>query len=158
MAHTRFYNDDARVAKQLQQSTDVGRYMLNVPGVGDEIPYVNDPHWRLTQWGANLRGVRGGHPIDIDSDLMGLTRNANKDCMTNDYRKNAVPTQEQTYATVGGLTDESRATHPAWMYRTLEQSRWYPLHLDPQEHTCIPFHNNLSSRIIQKNDYNTGKC
>lgn len=153
MASTRFYDDDARIRKRLQQSTDVGRYMLNVPGVGDTIPYVNDPHWRLTEWGANLRHVSRGHPVDIDSDLMGLTRNINKDCVGDDYRKHQVHTQEQQYPTVGGLTDETRATHPAWMYRDLEQTRWYPLHLNPQEHTCIPFYNNLSSRIIQKNEY-----
>ena len=26
------------------------------------------------------------------------------------------------------------------------------LHLDPQENICIPFHNNISSRIVEK-DY-----
>lgn len=149
---TRFRDDDARVAKELQQSTGPSRYILNVPGMGTEMPYVNDPHWRLTHWGANLRTSHGrdGHPIDIDSDLMGLTRNTNKDCYTNQYQEHQVKTREQSYNTVGGLTDETRATHPAWMYRDLNQSHWYPLHLNPQEHTCIPFHNNLSSRIIQK--------
>lgn len=157
---TRFHDDDARITKRLQQSTDVGRYMLNVPGM-EELPYVNDPQWRMTHWGANLRsgGHPESHPIDIDSDLMGLTRNSNKDCISNEYKRNQVHTKENTYKTVGGLTDESRATHPAWMYRDLEQTRWYPLHLNPQEHTCIPFHNNMSSRIIEKDNYTIhGKC
>lgn len=148
---TRFRDDDARVTKQLQQSTDVGRYMLNVPGLAD-LPYVNDPQWRLTQWGANLRSTEG-HPIDIDSDLMGLTRNATKDCVNNVYQRNQVRTEPIQYKTVGGLTDESRATHPAWMYRDAEQTRWYPLHLNPLEHTCIPFHNNIQSRIVEKDKY-----
>jgi hypothetical protein len=27
------------------------------------------------------------------------------------------------------------------------------LHLNPQENICIPFHNNISSRIVQKDYY-----
>ena len=34
MAFTRFNDDPCRVSKQLQQSTDQGRWILNVPGNG----------------------------------------------------------------------------------------------------------------------------
>ena len=34
MAFTRFHDDPARVAKQLQQQTDQVRWILNVPGNG----------------------------------------------------------------------------------------------------------------------------
>lgn len=163
MSFTRFHYDEARTTKNLQQATDPGRYMLDVPGVqgGDNLPYVNDPHWRLTNWGANVQTSvgRDGHPIDINSDLRGLTRNTNKDCFKNHYPNTAVQTTQQQYPTIGGLTDETRATHPAWLYRDLEQTRWIPLQLDPQENTCIPFHNNISSRIVEKDNYLfNGKC
>ena len=36
MAFTRFNYDDARTKKKLQEATDSGRYVLNVPGNGAE--------------------------------------------------------------------------------------------------------------------------
>ena len=50
-------------------------------------------------------------------------------------------------------TEQSRAIMPAWTARDLEQPHWSILPLNPQEHTCIPFHNNLSTRILEKDYY-----
>ena len=49
-------------------------------------------------------------------------------------------------------TDQSRATHPVWEYRDLEQVDWWPMILNPQENVCKPFHNNLNTRLLEK-DY-----
>jgi len=51
------------------------------------------------------------------------------------------------------LTDESRATHPAWQYRALPQNREYPLFFNPQENTCMQFHNNLNTRLLERDNY-----
>jgi hypothetical protein len=54
--------------------------------------------------------------------------------------------------TMNTYTDQSRVTHPAWLLRDQQQHRPdYPL-FDPQEHIAIPFQNNLSTRILEK-DY-----
>jgi len=53
-------------------------------------------------------------------------------------------------------TDQSRASNPAWWYRDLEQVDWYYPHLNPQENVCIPFLNNLNTRILEK-DYFVSK-
>jgi hypothetical protein len=59
-----------------------------------------------------------------------------------------------SYPTNSELTvTESRTIMPAWTARDLEQVDWYYLPLNPQENTCIPFHNNISTRIIEKNNY-----
>ena len=42
MSFTRFHDDPARIKKQLQQTTDAGRYILNVPGTGDKPYYIED--------------------------------------------------------------------------------------------------------------------
>ena len=55
MSFTRFHDDPCRINKQLQESTDPGRYMLNVPGNGDKPYYIEDPYIRIQGWGANLR-------------------------------------------------------------------------------------------------------
>ena len=75
MSFTRFHDDPCRIKKQLQESTDQGRYMLNVPGNGDKPCFMNDPFIRMQQWGANLMT----NPIDLESDLKGMSRNLNRD-------------------------------------------------------------------------------
>lgn len=162
MASTRYNYDKCRTQKKLQESSGPGRYMLDTPGQGLYLPFVNDPQIRLQCWGANLMSVRNGHPIDIDSDLIGLNNgiskfqtsekfpnnnNVNSKVVSHDYGVKKLP-----------YTDETRSTHPSWMYRDLEQSRRYPLILNPQEHVCIPFHNNLSSRILERDNYDAQKC
>jgi hypothetical protein len=150
MAFTRFHDDPCRIAKQNQQSTDVGRWILNVPGNGAKPCYMADPHIRIQTWGGNLMT----NPVDLESSLLGVNRPISKDCLGKDeYTKFNVPTQEVSYPTCSTLsTEESRAIMPAWTARDLEQVDWYYLPLDPQENTCMPFSNNVSTRILEK-DY-----
>ena len=84
MANTRFNYDECRTAKILQESTGPGRYLLNTPGPGCNPCFITDPHIRLQGIGPNLRTVPNGHPVDIDSDLMRLTRQLTKDCLKYD--------------------------------------------------------------------------
>ena len=71
--------------KKLQESTGTGRYMLNTPGPGCNLCFYTDPQIRLQGWGANLRHVNGGAIIDIDSDLLGITRKLSKNCVKEQY-------------------------------------------------------------------------
>ena len=66
MAFTRFKYDNCRTVKSLQQATDPGRWILNVPGNGETPCYMEDPHIRIQKWGANLRT----NTINLESDLM----------------------------------------------------------------------------------------
>lgn len=151
MAFTRFHDDPCRIKKKLQESTDQGRYMLNVPGNGDKPLYIDDPHIRLQQWGGNLMT----NNINIENDLRGLTRNLNRDCINeNNYIHHKINTNSINYPIHSKtITDQSRATNPAWLYKDLEQVNWYILPLDPQENTCFPFQNNLNTRILEKDHY-----
>ena len=155
MAFTRFNYDACRTKKLLQEATGPGRWVLNKPGNGDKPCFFEDPHIRMQQWGGNLLIPSSGVPVDIASDLDGRTRRYQKFCTPSKYpNKGVVTGHKQSYPTCKSFTDETRASHPAWMYRDLEQTRWeYPL-LNPQENTCMPFHNNLSTRILEK-DYFT---
>ena len=150
MAFTRFHDDPARVKKQLQQATDPGRWMVNVPGNGTHPGFSEDPYCRLQKWGGNLRT----NVVDLQSDLMGLTRNLNRDTLNkNNHKDKAIYSSKIEYPNYKPYTDESRTTHPVWMYRDLEQTKNpIPVH-DPQEHTCMPFENNLSTRILEKDNY-----
>lgn len=153
MSFTRFHDDPCRIEKQLQESTGPGRYRLNVPGNGEKPCFMEDPFIRLQHWGANLMTS----PVDLDSDLKGLTRTLNKDYMPiNGYIEHAAKSQSIQYPSCLPMTEQPRATNPAWTARDLEQVDWYTLPLNPQENVCIPFANNLSTRILEK-DYFVAK-
>ena len=154
MACTRFFYDDCRTKKQLQQATDPGRWVLNVPGNGSNPCYIEDPQIIIQKWGGNLRT----NTINLESELLGVNRVANRDCLgINNYQNYNVSSKPIQYPTCNNLyTEQSRATNPAWWYRDVEQVDWYYPPLNPQENTCLPFHNNLSTRILEK-DYFTPK-
>lgn len=154
MANTRFKYDESRTMKALQQSTDPGRWILNVPGNGANPCFMEDPHIIMQKWGGNLRT----NTINLESDLRGVNRQIGRDCLVKDnYLSYNVENKAIQYPSCSKLsTEQSRATNPAWMYRDLEQVDWYLLPLNPQANTCIPFHNNLSTRILEK-DYFTPK-
>ena len=61
--------------------------------------------------------------------------------------KNKYPTNKHF------ITNQSRATHPAWEYRGLEQNHLYPLLRNPQENTCIHFQNNLNTRLLERDNF-----
>ena len=152
MSFTRFHDDPCRINKQLQESTDPGRYMLNVPGNGDKPYYIEDPYIRIQGWGANLRT----NTINLESNLKGLNQPLSRDCLQNNYLKTAVNTSPISYPSCcPSFVEQSRVTHPAWTYRDLEQTNWYYPQLNPQENVCFPFQNNLSTRILEKNNYVT---
>ena len=150
MAFTRFKYDNCRTKKSLQQSTDPGRWILNVPGNGDKPCYMEDPQIIPQKWGANLR--------TNTINLRGVNRNLSRDCLgKNEYQKYNVPNQAIQYPTCNQLTTEqSRATNPAWWYRDLEQNNFEYPPLNPQVNVCIPFQSNLNTRILEK-DYFTPK-
>ena len=151
MSFTRFHDDPCRVQKQLQETTGPGRYALNTPGNGDKPCYIEDPQIIIQKWGGNLRT----NSINLESELMGINkRNMGRDCLGKDeYTSNMVPNKAIEYPKCNNLyTEQSRAIMPAWTARDLEQVDWYTLPLNPQENTCIPFMNNLNTRILEK-DY-----
>jgi hypothetical protein len=150
MAFTRFHDDVGRIKKRLDISSFSGRYAINTPGPGDKMQFISDPQFRLQYWGANLRT----NTINMESDLRGLTRKLNRDLTEyNNYKNAAVSSNPVFYDEyTESLVDESRATHPAWMYRDAVTPRWETPFLDPQANVEIKFPNNVQTRILEK-DY-----
>ncbi len=154
MANTRFNFYNYKKNKLLQEATGPGRYMLNTPGPSDTLVASNDPYCRLQKWGGNLGYVVGGHPIDIDSELIGLTKRVNK------YGEKTIGSKTKTIINQkhifksNNMTDQSRTTHPAWMYLDLEQNHKSPLFLDPQANVEMRFTNNLNTRLLERDYHN----
>ena len=151
MAFTRFKYDDCRTKKSLQQATDPGRWVLNVPGNGANPCYMEDPQIIIQKWGANLRT----NTINLESELRGVNRQLGRDCLGKDnYQNYNVPNEAIQYPSCSNLTTEqSRATNPAWWYRDLEQNNFEYPPLNPQANVCLPFHTNLSTRILEKDAF-----
>ena len=155
MAFTRFHDDSCRIIKQLQEDTDQGRYMLNVPGNGLTPSYMEDPYIRMQKWGANLQS----NTINLESDLLGLTRHLTLDCEeNNEYKQNSVKSERKKYPNQKSFVEQPRATNPAWTALEIEQNNFeYPF-FNPQLNVCMPFQNNLSSRILEKDYYLMKEC
>ncbi len=147
MSFTRFHDDTARIKKQLEISSNTGRYQLERPGQGTNLPFFEDPHIRLQYWGANL----GNNTVELESDLRGITHKLIND--RKEYTSFTPPTSSNTYSSLPTFIDETRVSLPAWTFRDLEQTRWdYTFH-HVQEKTEIPFENNQHTRILEKDNF-----
>lgn len=151
MAFTRFNYDQLRTDKYLQQSTDPGRYMLDVPGWGNKPYFINDPQIRMQKWGGNLRKTNNNNSIiDINSDLIGLN-NINSKC---DKKKKYKDTHKINYPIYSKtFTNETRVTHPSWMYRDLKQDHTSILLFDPLKNIYDPLKNNINTRNLERDNF-----
>jgi hypothetical protein len=150
MAFTRFHDDPARIKKSLEESTFSGRYFLNTPGNGIDMPFQLDPQLRLQGWGANMHS----NAINLESDFRGLSRKLTRDLPdSNCYKSHRAETVDFTYGTAAPIVDESRTTHPAYLYRDLEQTRWEHPWINPQDNFEQKFPWNLQTRILEKDNY-----
>ena len=150
MAFTRFHDDPHRIKKQIDESSFAGRYMLNTPGQGMDLPFMEDPQIRLQKWGANLQT----NTVNLESDLLGLSRVYNRDLpIINQHTTNTAASKKISYTTAQPFVDESRASHPAWVYKDLEQNRWENPLLNPLNGIERDFNFNIQTRIIEKDTF-----
>ena len=148
MSFTRFHDDPVRIESRLDVSTFEGRYQLNRPGPGLDMPFFEDPNLRLQKWGANLNS----NTVNLESDLRGLTRTLNRDdVQKNVYQTHSAHTQVRSFPISESFVEESRSSHPAYLYRGLEQSVWEKPLLDPQANIEKPFETNVQTRLLRKN-------
>jgi hypothetical protein len=149
MAFTRFRDDPARVNKTLEQMTFAGRYMLDAPGPGVYAPYMADPQIRAQRWAANM----WTDTTNLESELFGLGAPLSHDYDRNYQSRNLMYGYKISFPTSEVHVDESRASHPAFMYRDLEQKRWEAPILNPQANLELRFPNNLDTRILAKDAF-----
>jgi hypothetical protein len=150
MSFTRFSSDPARIKKQLDETTFTSRYMLDRPGQGMNLPFMEDPQIRMQTWGANLCH----NTVDIESDFLGLTRKTNRDLVDiNDHKKHAIVTQPMVWGNSQPFVDESRASCPAFLFRSFENNRWETPLLNPLNGLEKGFNENIQTRILEKDNF-----
>jgi hypothetical protein len=100
--------------------------------------------------------------IGVEDDLMGKTRPINYRSVDRfTYLEKAVGTQSVAFPSTQPMVEESRASHPAWLYREKEWNNWETPLLNPQyapgDYMPGTFGlgkgiiENISSRIVEKN-------
>jgi hypothetical protein len=148
MAFTRIHDDQARIYKGLQQSTFACRYALDTPGPGIQLPYLEDSQIRLQKWGANM----WSDSTNLESEFRGLGKPLSHDVKT--YKETGIHSGYQIYFPSSDVhVEETRASHPAWMFRDLEQTRWETPLINPQAHVLKPFDDQIQTRILVKDAY-----
>jgi hypothetical protein len=148
---TSFRNDPARIKKEMEMSSYMGRYMLDVPGQGLDLPFMEDAQVRIQKWGANLQSNR----VDLEGELFSINRKISRDYNDSDqYKKFMVESNPvQLFSSRNPFVEESRSSHPAFVYRELETNRWESPWLNPQANLEKQFHDNIQTRILEKDNY-----
>lgn len=161
MAFTRISSDRDRINKNLEEDFRYLKYMTNVPGNSTKPHFIVDPQIRLQGFGANI----SHNMADINSSLMGLNRTLCRDNVipNNGRNGNSEPFNDRLKTMIfptidSAITDQPRMTNPAWTLRDLETNRWNYLHNDPQENFEKRFSNNLSSRILEIDNFDANNC
>ena len=126
---------------------------MDVPGYGvDTMTFLEDPQIRLQGWGANIN--MNQNTVDIESDLLSLSRRYNRDLVDiNDHKKHGIKVEPAKWNTSKPFVDESRSTNPAWMYRTVENNRWETPFINPQSNIERPFNFDIQTRILEKDNF-----
>ena len=127
--------------------------MLDKPGYGvNNMTFLEDPQIRLQGWGANLN--MNQNPVDIESDLLTLSRKYNRDLVdVNDHKKHGITMQPVNWGTSSPIIDDSRASCPAWMFRDVVNNRWETPLLNPQNNIERPFNFDIQTRILEKDNF-----
>lgn len=147
---TRFHDDESRIKKQTEMSSFQCKYFMNTPGQGLNLPYCEDTHLRLQKWGGNLQT----NTVNLESDFRGLTRKLNRDNIEkNNYNNHKIISNKVDYSTSDPFTEQSNATHPKWMYRSFNPDRWEQPIFNPQENLEKGFHDNIQTRILEKDNF-----
>jgi hypothetical protein len=66
---------------------------------------------------------------------------------------NHANSESVTYPEHDPFVQESRVSHPAWMYRNVDLDRWEQPWINPQLSAMKPFEDPVSTRILEKDSY-----
>jgi hypothetical protein len=149
MSYSRLNFDDDTYVTKLNESIGSGAYQLQQPRVD-----CNDCSYYAP--GVNLNIFNDGmcekELIDVDSELMGLTRKDSR-CPAKKYLpkdepfcKNKRLTKDCTYLS----SEPTLMSNPKATNKETTVNRWEWLCKNPQQKSLIPFDWNISNRLVTK--------
>ena len=161
MSFNRLNYDTCSYQHSLAESVGPGEYMLTEPPNVTSPCFAESPQIRLQRQGVSV--TREMPLIDVDSELMNLTRSASN-CPSKKYipngeqcdeskkleeAKNNLVHGDDCYFTV----EDTRLSNPACNLRGTGWNRWEWLCLNPQERVLMPFDHNINNRLVAKDNH-----
>jgi hypothetical protein len=150
---TRRQYDGCKTTDDLRVTTGPGRYQIGTPPQYNNASFAPEPTIRQQMWGASLNSQF--IKTDVESDLLNLNRPTTK-TICNQYD----PTTDKINQAESELMKEesfpqtfSRLVDPPCTMRSTGWNRWEWLCENPQENAMMPFDNNITSRLQQKDQY-----
>jgi len=174
MSFNRLPYDVCSYNHTLAETVGPGVYQLTTPPNSCEPCHASDPYIRLQSTGASLS--RNTPLIDIDSELLGITRNLS-DCPDRKYmpskdnsaycgaqsgkivgcQKNAKVCVDNTnmihFKNCFKPTEDTRLSNPPCTLRGTGWNRWEWLCQNPQDRVEVPFDHQIDSVIVAKDNH-----
>ena len=178
MSFTKLSYDKGAYKNAINQSIKPGSYYLDKPRIDCSHCYPYPVSVIPQQRGVSMYSNK--NLVDVSSELLGITRKASED-PTKHYTPSCPPNSCDTgYPCGGGVigkcnglkegsrpgdeglvhfkdcflpAEETRTTNPACNLRGTGWNRWEWLCMNPQENIEIPFSNNVSNRIVFKDNH-----
>ena len=123
--------------ESIQNSLGPGLYRLNIAQKENKVAYPWAPTMRIQKIGAST--IQGMSLIDVDSELMNITRINSKDPQMK-YQPDENKQVTYNHLVDGLFHQESTLlTTPPSTLRGMNKNRWEPLCKNPQENSLEPF-------------------
>ena len=158
MSFNRLDYDTCAYKQELAESSGPGDYQLTTPFISCADCFNKDPQIILQRSGNS---VASKIPmVDVDSELLNLNRklsNCSRDSFIPKFNKtgeidNSIETTDFKNCDMP-TTENTRLSNPSCNLRGTGWNRWEWLCQDPQERVTIPFDNNISNRIMFKDNH-----
>lgn len=133
MSNTRIGNDPCRIITNNEQSTNPGRWVVDVPGPGKNLPYMMDPQILAQNWAGNT----WSNAVELQDKVMRGRESTPRDCISksNYINKHYVNVELNEKVPNGSApiqstssrsltTEQSRAICPAWTTRGIDSKMW----------------------------------
>jgi hypothetical protein len=159
MSRTRLADDPCAYAVDLRMSLGPGSYQTqNLRTCAPCFP--QSPHIRVRR-GAPPPGMEGcsaADIVDIDSELLGITRRASRCPSTRYQGQGPAPMPCHQKAVASSLCDplapeETRLSNPPCTLRCRGWNRWEFLCRNPQDKVLPPFEHDVSYRLVVKDNH-----
>lgn len=150
MSFTRLDFDDCTYKHVLRESIGPGDYHLSTPRNYCNGCFFPSPDVILGRFG----GGTCDNVIDVDSELLGITRKSTK-CPSEKYIPSATEfCQTKMPQDCFGLTrEDTKISNPPCTLRGTGWNRWEWLCTNPQEKALMSFDYNINNRLIVKDNH-----
>ena len=150
MSSSRLKFDDCTYKHILRESVAPGDYAVSMPRVDCQNCYFPSPDVRIDHYGAGTCKEL----IDVDSELMGITRRATS-CPMGKYLPKPGEFCEMKLGKdcMGMTAEETRLSNPPCTLRGTGWNRWEWLCQDPQDKVLIPFDYMVNNRLLAKDNH-----